>query len=275
MTVKEYDNGKLIIYTIEELIEQLKVPIIDGRNDSSDDTDYGFSMTHSFEEANNLMIKGDAKSQSKILEIKSKLDYEVNSKQVNKVRSRADVAGYSPIVANAVMGLPKSMINSYRVPVKNKIVDIYINHSVGAMMDAETIEFRGAYILSYIDHLEQNGYRVNLFAGAVSYSSDDDEYSGFYVKVKSSSQPMNILKAAFYVVHPSFLRRIYFRILENESRLKNKTYSGYGQATNFAQQRDLQNKMLGKDVIILDKSINLSEDKSYEDNIKELEKFFS
>lgn len=275
MTVKEYDNGKLIIYTIEELIEQLKVPIIDGRNDSSDEDNFSFTHTNNFKEANDLMIKGDAKSQSKILEIKSKLDYEVNSKQVNKVRSRADVAGYSPIVANAVMGLPKSMINSYRVPVKNKIVDIYINHSVGAMMDAETIEFRGAYILSYIDHLEQNGYRVNLFAGAVSYSSDDDEYSGFYVKVKSSSQPMNILKAAFYVVHPSFLRRIYFRILENESRLKNKTYSGYGQATNFAQQRDLQNKMLGKDVIILDKSINLSEDKSYEDNIKELEKFFS
>lgn len=275
MAVKEYDNGKLIIYTIEELIEQLKLPIIEGRNDSSTDTDYSFSHTHNFDEAVDLMIKGDVKSQSKILEIKSKLDYEVNSKQVTKVRSRADVAGYSPIVANAVMGLPKSMINSYRTPVKNKIVDIYINHSVGAFMDAATIEFRGAYILSYIDHLEQNGYRVNLFAGAVSYSADNDEYSGFYVKIKNSSQPMNILKTAFYVVHPSFLRRIYFRILENESRLKNKTYSGYGQATGFAQQRDLQNKMLGKDVIILDKSIDLDEDKSYEENVKELEKFFS
>lgn len=275
MAVKEYDNGKLIIYTIEELIEQLKVPIIEGRNDSSDDDSFSFTHTHNFDEAVDLMIKGDVKSQSKILEIKSKLDYEVNSKQVTKVRSRADVAGYSPIVANAVMGLPKSMINSYRTPVKNKIVDIYINHSVGAFMDAETIEFRGAYILSYIDHLEQNGYRVNLFAGAVSYSADNDEYSGFYVKIKSSSQPMNILKTAFYVVHPSFLRRIYFRILENESRLKNKTYSGYGQATGFAQQRYLQNKMLGKDVIILDKSIDLDEDKSYEENIKELEKFFS
>ena len=275
MAVKEYDNGKLIIYTIEELIEQLKLPIIEGRNDSSDDDSFSFTHTHNFDEAVDLMIKGDVKSQSKILEIKSKLDYEVNSKQVTKVRSRADVAGYSPIVANAVMGLPKSMINSYRTPVKNKIVDIYINHSVGAFMDAETIEFRGAYILSYIDHLEQNGYRVNLFAGAVSYSADNDEYSGFYVKIKSSSQPMNILKTAFYVVHPSFLRRIYFRILENESRLKNKTYSGYGQATGFAQQRDLQNKMLGKDVIILDKSIDLDEDKSYEENVKELEKFFS
>lgn len=275
MAVKEYDNGKLIIYTIEELIEQLKLPIIEGRNDSSDDDSFSFTHTHNFDEAVDLMIKGDVKSQSKILEIKSKLDYEVNSKQVTKVRSRADVAGYSPIVANAVMGLPKSMINSYRTPVKNKIVDIYINHSVGAFMDAETIEFRGAYILSYIDHLEQNGYRVNLFAGAFSYSADNDDYSGFYVKIKSSSQPMNILKTAFYVVHPSFLRRIYFRILENESRLKNKTYSGYGQATGFAQQRDLQNKMLGKDVIILDRSINLDEDNSYEENIKELEKFFS
>ena len=275
MAVKEYDNGKLITYTIEELIEQLEMPIIDGRDDSSDDNDYGFSLTHSFKEAKDLMIKGDVKSQSKILEIKSKLDYEMNSKESIKVRSRADVAGYSPIVANAVMGLPKSMINSYRVPVKNKIVDIYINHSVGAIMSAETIEFRGAYILSYIDHLEQNGYRVNLFAGAFSYNMESDDYSGFYVKVKSASQPLNTLKAAFYAVHPSFLRRIYFRILENESRLDDKTHSGYGQATNFSQQRDLQNKMLGEDVIILDKSIDLDEDKSYEENIKELEKFFS
>ena len=275
MAVKEYDNGKLIIYTIEELIEQLNVPIIDGRDNSSDDDDYGFSLTNSFEEAMDLMIKGDVKSQSKILEIKTKLDYEMNSKQSIKVRSRADVAGYSPIVANAVMGLPKSMINSYRVPVKNKIVDIYINHSVGAFMSAETIEFRGAYILSYIDHLEQNGYRVNLYAGAFSYDAYEYDYSGFYVKVKSASQPLNTLKAAFYAVHPSFLRRIYFRILENESRLNDKTHSGYGQATNFSQQRDLQNKMLGKDVIILDRSINLDEDKSYEENIKELEKFFS
>lgn len=275
MTVKEYDNGKLIIYTIEELIEQLKVPIIEGRDDSSDDPDYGFSLTHNFKEATDLMIKGDEKSQSKILEIKSKLDYEMNSKQVNKVRSRSDVAGYSPIVANAIMGLPKSMINSYRVPVKNKIVDIYINHSVGAIMSAETIEFRGAYILSYIDHLEQNGYRVNLFAGAFSYGGGNDDYSGFYVKIKSSSQPMNTLKAAFYVVHPSFLRRIYFRILENESRLKDKTHVGYGQAINFEEQRELQYKMLGKDVIILDRSINLNENNSYEDNIKELEKYFA
>ena len=275
MAVKEYDNGKLIIYTIEELIEQLKVPIIDGRDDSSDDDDFSFTHTNNFKEANDLMIKGDADSQSKILKIKSKLDYEMNSKQVNKVRSRADVAGYSPIVANAVMGLPKSMINSYRVPVKNKIVDIYINHSVGSFMSAETIAFRGAYILSYIDYLEQNGYRVNLFAGAFSYSPKDGEYSGFYVKIKSSSQPMNTLKTAFYVVHPSFLRRIYFRILENESRLKDKTHNGYGQATNFAQQRDLQTKMLGKDVIILDKTIDLDEDNSYEDNIKKLEKYFA
>lgn len=275
MAVKEYDNGKLIIYTIEELIEQLNVPIIDGRDNSSDDDDYGFSLTNSFEEAMDLMIKGDVKSQSKILEIKTKLDYEMNSKQSIKVRSRADVAGYSPIVANAVMGLPKSMINSYRVPVKNKIVDIYINHSVGAFMSAETIEFRGAYILSYIDHLEQNGYRVNLYAGAFSYDAYEHDYSGMYVKVKSASQPLNTLKAAFYAVHPSFLRRIYFRILENESRLNDKTHSGYGQATNFSQQRNLQNKMLGKDVIILDRSINLDEDKSYEENIKELEKFFS
>lgn len=275
MAVKEYDNGKLITYTIEELIEQLKLPIIKGRNDSSTDDNFSFTHTHNFDEAVDLMIKGDTKSQSKILKIKSKLDYEMNSKQVSKVRSRADVAGYSPIVANAVMGLPKSMINSYRVPVKNKIVDIYINHSVGSFMSAETIAFRGAYILSYIDHLEQNGYRVNLFAGAFSYGLDDDEYSGFYVKIKNSSQPMNTLKAAFYVVHPSFLRRIYFRILENEPRLKNKTYRGYGQATNFNIQRDLQIKMLGKDVIILDRSIDLDEDNSYEDNIKELEKFFS
>lgn len=275
MAVTEYNNGKLITYTIEELIEQLKLPIIEGRNDSSDDDSFSFTHTHNFDEAVDLMIKGDTKSQSKILKIKSKLDYEMNSKQVTKVRSRADVAGYSPIVANAVMGLPKSMINSYRVPVKNKIVDIYINHSVGSFMSADTIAFRGAYILSYIDHLEQNGYRVNLFAGAFSYSFDHDEYSGFYVKIKNSSQPMNTLKTAFYVVHPSFLRRIYFRILENEPRLKNKTYSGYGQATNFNIQRDLQTKMLGKDVIILDRSINLDEDNSYEENIKELEKYFA
>ena len=275
MAVTEYNNGKLITYTIEELIDQLKLPIIEGRNDSSDDDSFSFTRTHNFDEAVDLMIKGDTKSQSKILEIKSKLDYEMNSKQVTKVRSRADVAGYSPIVANAVMGLPKSMINSYRVPVKNKIVDIYINHSVGSFMSADTIAFRGAYILSYIDHLEQSGYRVNLFAGAFSYDFEDNEYSGFYVKIKNSSQPMNTLKTAFYVVHPSFLRRIYFRILENEPRLNNKTYNGYGQATNFETQRDLQTKMLGKDVIILDRSINLDEDNSYEENIKELEKFFS
>lgn len=241
-----------------------------GRDRSSESGDSGWSGSSSLEEASELMIKGDKESLSIMKKHKSKTDSLFKDHVVDKVRTVNSVEGFQPIVANAIMGLPESMIKTERKPNKVKVVDIFYNSSASAGVDKDEIAFKGAMLLSTIEQLEKNGYRVNLYVGKVSYN--DGDIFGHIVNIKQAMSPLNMLKTSFYIIHPSFLRRICFKIDETEERIKDCTNDGYGQATNYSSIRDIVKGTFNKDMLFFDGNVDIDSDNSDDDNMKAINK---
>lgn len=149
------------------------------------------------------------------------------SGQAKRFKSCNDVCGYQPIIPNAIMGLPNSMINLSMKPIKTKVVDIYYEMTVPAMREAKELIEAGQKILGVILELEAQGYRFNLYCVQGYY----DEGTGcdmLCVKVKSANQPMDLKRMSFPIAHTAFFRGIGF---EWYSKFPKGTYrSGYGYA---------------------------------------------
>ena len=268
-TVVQYSN-------LSEYYTQLEKPGISGRGDSSQDSDRGgWAGTDTYEEAENLMYSGDEASYKKLMDLKSETDKYYMAEAGTKVKPYNDVVGYTPHVPNAILGLPQSMINSRREPKKHKVLDIFVNRSRASVTSTSQIEYEGALILSFLDSLERDGFRVNLYVGKVSWHGGNSEVSGHIVPIKLASDPLNVKKSAYYLVNPAFLRRTAFKIDENESRLKDITRNGYGSVNNRDIMREFLLEEVSDRLLIIDDSLDLNMHNDTEDNINKLNKTFN
>lgn len=268
-------QGNLVEYgNLSELFRQLDKPRVRGRDDASITGDLSFTGTHSYDEAHNKMLSGDDESYEKLMKIKTETDKHYVKESKGRIKTYNHVIGYAPNVPNAIMGLPNSMINAERVPKKHKVVDIFVNRSRNALTGTSQIEYEGALILSFIDALERDGYRVSLYAGKVSWNRLDSATHGFIVPIKRATEPLNIKKVAFYLIHPSFLRRIAFKIDETEDNLDDITHSGYGSVSNRERMREFIHENFSERLVIVDDGLNLDENEETEANIEKLDKLF-
>jgi hypothetical protein len=76
-------------------------------------------------------------------------------------------------------------------------------------MMRESVKF-----LQAVDKLEKQGMRCNVFVSVVTRSRKSKGYIDIRVKVKDSSQRMNLKQLAFPLAHPSMFRRIVFGLIE-------------------------------------------------------------
>lgn len=269
--------GTVVSYSnLSEYYTQLEKPGLSGRGDSSQETGRGgWAGTDTYEEAENLMYSGDEASYKKLMDLKSETDKYYIEEAGTKVKPFNDVVGYTPHVPNAILGLPQSMINSRREPKKHKVLDIFVNRSRASMTSTSQIEYEGALILSFLDSLERDGFRVNLYVGKVSWHGGASEVSGHIVPIKLASDPLNVKKSAYYLVNPAFLRRTAFKIDENETRLKDITHIGYGSVNNRDVMREFLLEEVSDRLLIIDDSLDLDMHNDTEDNINKLNKTFN
>lgn len=253
---KVYNGGDWNIVEIEstrELEKFLSAPIINGRDNSSITGDKHFTGTDNFEQAENLRRKGDKKSLSMLNEYKIKFDKYIQYNNGYKIKQRNDIHGFVPIVPNAIIGLPLSMINQSREPKKVKGIDIFYNVSIRCRTITEDIARKGAIMLSLIDALERKGYRVNLKVGSVSMKKNT--VHGVVTTMKRYDEPLNIRKLAYYLVNPSCLRRTFFKLKETISELTDVTNDGYGTNNKFDKQREKLKSIYGEQLRVVDSSI--------------------
>lgn len=125
-----------------------------------------------------------------------------------RVRFTNEPAGFIPIVPNAILGLPNSMINSQMKPIKTKVLDVYYDITASAGVDSKDLMKAGEKLLSAIMELEANGYRFNLYVVQNYY--DDKECDMLCVRVKTASQPLDLKRISFPVAHTAFFRGIGF-----------------------------------------------------------------
>lgn len=160
-----------------------------------------YFATESFDAANDLMLHGWHEGAKRVQAAMLQVSGAVN----DRPRNYNSVVGFAPNVPNYLAGSPLNMINKKRVRVPARVIDIVYNCSVGYDIAASKIEKNAAKLFNIISGLEKSGIRVNLHVGYFVKTST--EIFNVLVKIKSASQPFNLLKMVYPVVHPSFMRR--------------------------------------------------------------------
>lgn len=207
---------------------------------SSETNGRDFTGTENFEDAENLMLHGWQEGAERVRAAM------VESASMTSERPRRynSVVGFAPNVARYVQGHPLNMINKKRVRVPARVVTICYNSSVGYEVSAANIEKTAARLFNVISGLEKSGVRVELWVLNLSVNAKigfkrnkpyviglGNERLNFAVRIKTASQPFNLLKMVYPVVHPSFSRRHGFAVKERaglEGEPNNYDWEGYG-----------------------------------------------
>lgn len=189
-----------------------------------------FCKTRTYEDANNLLLHGDKKLAKEIEDagvVKTRL--KLKTQQTRRQLFSA-VVGVAPNVPNALAGVPTSMISVKEIRCKTKVVNIFYNLSVCGVVGADEIIRQSSKFISACMLLEAQGTRLNIYAGDVA--NENDVYTIFSTRIKSASQPFDVLKMAYPLAHPSMLRRHYFRAMEVTKGVNKSFVHGYGRVVS-------------------------------------------
>lgn len=168
--------------------------------------------TDSWEQAENLLQYGDKEAADKIL-----------SEGFEAVRSHGQMArrqvytspvGFAPHVPNYIAGRPNNMINCRQVRQPSPVINVVYNISNNGGVSSEAMRRAAISLLAALYNIECSGTRVNLFLCDISKWPSRGEYLGWTIKIKSASQPFDILKMAYPMTNTSMLRRHSFRFTE-------------------------------------------------------------
>lgn len=144
------------------------------------------------------------------------------------------VEGFAPIVPNAILGLPNSMVTSYTKPIKTKVIDIYYELTAACSVDSDDLIKAGQKLLGAIMALEAQGYRFNLYV--VQDYFDEKSCDMLCLRVKSANQPFDLKRMSFPATHTAFFRGIGF---EWYSKFPLGTYRmGYGYSVSYTKTQE-------------------------------------
>ena len=165
---------------------------------------------------------------------------------------RYDVAGDYPNVPLAAAGEVFSMAVIDRESTRRKrIISLEIIGSYSTYVDAEDILEWGACVVACVDYLENQGHSVEVklidettsrhtsIPAMLGYSLREDNRKAvrFSAGLKQAGESVDLASLAFWIAHPSSLRRIFFSAME---RLDIEEYfaDGYGVPNTFTKCPD-------------------------------------
>lgn len=148
---------------------------------------------------------------------------------LERVRS---VAGHSPCVPSFLAGIPQAMWADAEPEdfstMRSKVLRIGVVASYSAFATSENIQNRGAAVMSVVDGLEAEGFRVEVAAVIVAADDYTADCYRWDVLIKQADQDWNPGRVAFALAHPAFNRRLAFAVKErSQPAFKNTTQGGY------------------------------------------------
>lgn len=150
-----------------------------------------------------------------------------NAPALEQVRS---VAGYMPDVPSYLAGLPQAMwadAEPEEAPrSRAKVLRIGVAASYSAGADSDHVMNRGAAIMSCVDALESEGFRVEVCAVIIAADSNNDDSFRWDVILKRADQDWSPGAVAFALAHPAFNRRLAFGLKERCTKAYRNTKSG-------------------------------------------------
>ena len=182
----------------------------------------------SFKEAQDLLLHGYDKNIDAMVKRVGVLQKEGSSR---KTKRFADCVGYAPIVPNALMGTPNSMMNQKKVPIKNKVVTILYSPQVSCGVDASEVTEFGCKFINSVMNLERNGYRVRIdYVDCYTSEGNDKRQYVLRIPLKNEHQPVNIKRLSFPLTHVAMQRFLGFDWFEHVP--KSKYIGGLGAPLN-------------------------------------------
>lgn len=199
----------------------------------------------SYDEAKNLLVSGwDAKLEYFKRCVEKEIDL-IDDKKVTK--TFIDVAGFMPIVANAIMNLPNCMLNSRQEKKKSKVIKFLIAMNRSCMYQPEEIIKKMSKILARISILEKHGYRcrIELFGSFHDGEGCSKTIACHSVLIKSENQLFDMKRMAFPIAH-SAMQRVFGFGWENSLPIDYNSYhcGGLGRCVQYwrkENQDDLLN----------------------------------
>lgn len=188
------------------------------------------SKTKTYQEANDLLLYGDKKLQKEI-ETAGVYNTRLKLKTMQSKRQIFScVCGVAPNVPNAIAGIPTAMINVREIRQKQKVLNICYNCSCSYDTPTNNIIKTAANFISACMLIEASGIRTNIYLSEISQIKGTT--SAFLVRIKSASQPFDVLKMCYPLAHPSMLRRHFFRAMEVTEGIPSDFVVTYGLAVN-------------------------------------------
>lgn len=200
---------------------------------------YNFTKTNNFDEAIELFRNGWSDMATKLTQ-KLKL-IESKTEPTMKPRNSTGVCGYQAIVPMYLNGQPNNMLNKKMVPVKQKVVTINKSIDYHGGTSSDTIIEESIKALQIIKKIEAQGYRCNLnlvLGSSEGYGSYEKKFI-IKVRIKSANEKLNVSKLAFPLVHPSMLRRLFFRFIEVYPNVTKEFINGYGRPAKSYELRSI------------------------------------
>ena len=204
---------------------------------ASVESDYYFTKTKDFNEAVELFKNGWSDMATKLVQklkvIESKIEPTMKPKNV------LGVAGYQAIVPLYLQGAPNNMVTKKMVPVKQKVITLNKSIDYSAGVDADQIIEESIKAMQIVKKLETQGYRCNLNIVLGATAGYPSKQFVVKVRIKSANEKLNVSKLAFPLVHPSMLRRLFFRFIEVYPHITKSFVSGYGTPATSSEMRNI------------------------------------
>ena len=201
--------------------------------------DEKWTKTKTFDEAVELFKNGWSDMAGKLVQRLKVI--ESKTEPTMKPRNSTGIHGYQAIVPMYLNGQPNNMLNKKMVPVKQKVITINKSIDYHSGVSTDSIVEESVKAMQIVKKLEAQGYRCNLnlvLGSSAGFGSSERQFV-VKIRIKSANEKLNVSKLAFPLVHPSMLRRLFFRFIEVYPNVNDKFVRGYGKPANSYELRNV------------------------------------
>ena len=196
-----------------------------------------FTQTESFQEAVELFKNGWSDMAGKLVQKLKVIENQVQPSM--KPKNIMSVQGYQAIVPVYLNNQPNAMLAKKNVPVKQKVITVNKSIDYNSSVKADTIVEESIKAMQVVKKLEAQGLRVNLNIVLGSAAGHPEKQFILKIRIKSANERLNVSKLAFPLVHPSMLRRLFFRFVEVYPKFTSAFVGGYGRPATSSEMRSM------------------------------------
>lgn len=196
-----------------------------------------FTQTKNFQEAVELFKNGWSDMASKLVQKLKVIENQVQPSM--KPKNIMSMQGYQAIVPVYLNNQPNAMLAKKMVPIKQKVVTLNKSIDYNGAVKADTIVEESIKAMQVVKKLEAQGLRVNLNIVLGSAAGYPEKQFILKIRIKSANERLNVSKLAFPLVHPSMLRRLFFRFAEVYPKFTSAFVDGYGRPATSSEMRSM------------------------------------